>query len=147
MKGCLGFLMYFVVSCMFVISYSCQLSYHSSRADKCQGKTQALLLSTSLVPMAVLSDFMVKAAFTFVNIVNCCKRQNWASALVRFRQCAHYASLHGIFLSNVPSFTLCFKEMWLGGSDLTVLQLEGFQLFRVDRNTELCGRTKARGIR
>ena len=88
--------------------------------------------------------------------------------LVRLRQLGHHTPLPGIFLSNVrllcnkmdelqlllgknsdfsSSSVLCLMESWLCGLiPDSALQLAGFQLLRVDRDTELSGKSKGGGI-
>ena len=87
---------------------------------------------------------------------------------MRLRQRGLRTPLPGIFLSNVRSLpnkleelqlllgknrdfpssaVLCFTETWLSGLiPDSALHLAGFQLCRVDRDTELSGKTKGGGI-
>ncbi|KAF7650927.1 hypothetical protein LDENG_00118800 [Lucifuga dentata] len=127
--------------------------------------TPAALFPTFLLPSMELLDILVTGALTFVHAA---KRRRGKCALVSLHRHGTRTPLPGIFLSNVVSLpnkldelqllvgrnrdfssssVLCFTEMWLCGSiPDSALQLAGFQLFRVDRDTELSGKTKSGGI-
>ena len=124
------------------------------------------LFPTFIASSVVILDILVKGALTFVPTVKRRMRGKHAGSLAVGRGLR--TPLPGIFLSNVRSLrnkldelqlllgkkrdfssssVLCFTEKWLFGSKPDfALQLAGFQLFRVDRNTELCGKTKGGGI-
>ncbi|KAF7662514.1 hypothetical protein LDENG_00234160 [Lucifuga dentata] len=115
-----------------------------------------------------LLDILVTGVLTFVDAVKRRRRGKCTGALVCLRRRGTRTPLPGIFLSNVRSLSnkldelqllvgrnrdfssssvLCFTETWLCGSiPDSALQLAGFQLFRVDRDTELSGKTKGGGI-
>lgn len=126
------------------------------------------LLPTFINTSVNLLDILVKGALTFTHAVIPWRRGKCTGVLVRLCRSGHRSPLPGIFLSNVlslcnkldelqllvgknrdltSSFILCFMETWLCGliTD-SELQQAGFQLFRVDHDMELSGKTKVGGI-
>ena len=124
--------------------------------------TREMLMNIRVItPDNLFPTFIASSAeiFSVVHTVKRRRRGKRAGSLVRLRQWGLRSPLPGIFLSNVRSLcnkldelqllvgknrdfssssVLCFTETWLSDSiPDSALQLAGFQLFRVDRHTEL----------
>ena len=126
------------------------------------------LSPTFLLPSQEIGDILVKGVLTFAHAVKRRRRGKRAFVLVRLCQRGLRTPLSGIILSNMRSLSnkldelqlllgknrdfsssavLCFTETWLCGLiPDSALQLAGFQLHRVDRDTELSGKAKGGGI-